>query len=69
MSDDSTGSSDRERPIHALYAVALQQARKSGDLRQMRELAERARTEGGDDPEIRSALSDLEAEIDGAGNS
>jgi hypothetical protein len=50
-----------------LYAVAMQQAKQSGDLTRMRRLAEQARTEGSNDPEIQSALKELEAEIARAG--
>jgi hypothetical protein len=59
------GSGNYPRP---LYAEALNAARASGDVEQMRQLAERARTEGADDPEIQSALSAVQAEIDKAGN-
>lgn len=59
------GGGNYPRP---LYAAALNEARASGDVEQMRQLAERARTEGGDDPEIQSALSAVQAEIDRAGN-
>lgn len=54
-------SGHRPRP---LYASALNEARASGDVEQMRQLAEQARTEGGDDPEIQSALSAVQAELD-----
>lgn len=49
--------------LRPLYASALQQARASGEVQQMRELAERARSEASSDPEIQSALADLESEI------
>jgi hypothetical protein len=68
MSDDSTSSGGAYRPGIALYAVALQQARTSGNEQQMRELAARARAEGSDDPEIQAALRELEAEIAKSGN-
>lgn len=55
------GSGNHPRP---LYASALNEARASGDVEQMRQLAERARTEGADDPEIQSALSAVQAELD-----
>ena len=62
MSDDS--SSDARWPHSAaLYSVGMQQARQSGDLQRMREVAERARAEKSDDPEFQSALRELEAEI------
>lgn len=57
----SGGSGNYPRP---LYAAALNEARASGDQEQMRQLAERARTEGADDPEIQSALSAVQAELD-----
>jgi hypothetical protein len=65
MSDEKSGSSDSGYggPIIVLYAVALQQAKQSGDVARMRKLAEQARTEGSNDPEIQSALKELEAEI------
>lgn len=50
-----------------LYGVALQGARASGDVDLMRRLADRARTEGANDPAIQSALAALEAEIGQAG--
>jgi hypothetical protein len=58
------GYGNEPRP---LYAEAMQQARASGDVQQMRDLAQRARTEGGSDPAIQSALADLEAEIGRSG--
>jgi hypothetical protein len=70
MSDENAGSREPGYgggPV-VLYAVALQQAKQSGDLTQMRRLAEQARSEGSNDPEIQSALKDLQAEIDRAGN-
>lgn len=54
------GHGNEPRP---LYAEAMQQARASGDLAQMNELAQRARTEGAGDPAIQSALAELDAEI------
>jgi uncharacterized protein DUF1843 len=53
------------RPYEArvLYGVALQSARASGDLQQMQRVAERARTEGGGDPAVQSALAALNEEI------
>ena len=54
------GYGNEPRP---LYAEAMQQARASGDLAQMNELAQRARTEGAGNPEIQSALAELDAEI------
>lgn len=65
MSDESTGSQDRWPPIY-LYAVAMQQARQSGDKAKMRELAERARKEGSDDPEIQAELRQLESALGGS---
>jgi hypothetical protein len=62
MSDDS-GSSEPRWHSAALYSVGMQQARQSGDLQRMREVAERARAEKSDDPEFQSALRELEAEI------
>lgn len=53
-------------PVHPLYAVALQQARTSGDASQMRALA--AEAEGSSDPEIQSALADLRAELSRLGS-
>jgi hypothetical protein len=69
MSDENAGSREPGYgggPI-VLYAVAMQQAKQSGDLTRMRRLAEQARTEGSNDPEIQSALKELEAEIARAG--
>ena len=64
MSDQSSSSQDANRwPPIFLYAAAMQQARQSGDVGKMRELAERARQDGSDDPEIPAALRDLEAEL------
>jgi hypothetical protein len=54
------GYGNEPRP---LYAEAMQQARASGDLAQMNELAQRARAEGAGSPEIQSALTELDAEI------
>lgn len=69
MSDEKSGSSDSGYggPIIVLYAVSLHHARESGDVTRMRRLAEQARTEGSNDPEIQSALKELEAEIARAG--
>lgn len=50
-----------------LYAAAIQEARASGDVQQMRQVRERARTEGADDPEIQSALRELDTEIERQG--
>ena len=56
-----------EAGMRPLYAVVIQEARASGDVHRMRDVASRARSEGSDDPEIQSALRDLEAEINRAG--
>lgn len=61
------GGGGRNEP-RPLYAEAMQQARASGDVAQMRQLAQRARTEGAGDPEIQAALAQLEAEISGTGS-
>lgn len=53
-------------PPQALYGVALQQARASGDVAQMRSLA--AQAEGSSDPEIQSALADVRAELSSRGS-
>lgn len=69
MSDENAGSRESGQgggPVTALYGVALHQARQSGDLARMRQLAQQA--EGSDDPEIQAALRDVQAEIDKAGN-
>ena len=50
-----------------LYGPAIQQARASGDVQRMREVAQRAEREGANDPEIQSALRDLRAELDRKG--
>ena len=71
MSDENAGSRESGQgggPVTALYGVALHQARQSGDLARMRQLAQQARSEGSDDPDIQAALRDVEAEIDKAGN-
>lgn len=60
------GGGNEPRP---LYAEAMQQARASGDVAQMRQLAARARTEGAGNPEIQAALADLDAEIARSGGS
>ena len=62
MSDQGKQGEDRWPPIY-LYAAAMQQARTSGDRKKMQELVDRARSEGSNDPEIQSALRDLEAEL------
>lgn len=49
--------------IIPLYAVAMQEAEASGDEQAMRTLVERARREGGDDPEIARARERLEAAL------
>jgi Domain of unknown function (DUF1843) len=69
MSDQSNAGSDNRWPPIVLYAAAMQQARQSGDRQKMQELAERARREGSNDPEIQSALRELEAELGGTGGS
>lgn len=46
-----------------LYGVAMQEAEASGDEQAMRTLVERARREGGDDPEIAHARERLEAAL------
>jgi hypothetical protein len=61
-----SGGGNEPRP---LYAEAMQQARASGDVAQMRALAQRAETEGGSDPAIQAALADLRTEISRAGGS
>lgn len=53
-------------PPQALYGVALQQARASGDVSRMRELASQA--EGSSDPEIQSALADVRTELSRRGS-
>lgn len=72
MSDSGSSSGggygESRGPSKSLYASALHQARTSGDEQQMRELVARARSEGGDDPEIQSALRELEAELAKSGN-
>lgn len=68
MSDQSNSGSEERWPPVMLYAGAMQQARKSGDRQKMQELADRARREGSNDPEIQSALRDLEAELGGGGS-
>ncbi|HST59431.1 MAG TPA: DUF1843 domain-containing protein [Longimicrobium sp.] len=55
-------------PIQAMYGVALQQALRSGDVAQMRALADRAEREGASDPEIQSALADVRAELSRRGS-
>ena len=54
------GGGNEPRP---LSAEALQQARASGDVTQMRQLAQRARSEGAGNPEVQTALAEMEAEI------
>ena len=49
--------------LRPLYAAAIQEARASGDRAAMQSVADRARSEGGDDPEIQKALSELQAEL------
>ena len=61
------GSGGRWGGGTTLYAVAIQQARASGDVQQMRDVAQRAEREGANDPEIQSALRDLRAELDRSG--
>lgn len=51
----------KRMPPQALYGVALQQARASGDVSRMRALA--AQAEGSSDPEVQSALADVRAEL------
>lgn len=62
------GGSSGGGPIHALYAVAIHEAASSGDLQRMRQVQQRAQTEGAGDAEIQSALQQLEAEIDRLGS-
>jgi ribosomal 50S subunit-associated protein YjgA (DUF615 family) len=70
MSDDSGSTGGTWRwPHYPMYATALQQARASGDVEQMREAVERARQEPSDDPEVQTALRDVEAELARLGGS
>jgi hypothetical protein len=61
-------ASMKDQPMQAMYGVALQQALRSGDVAQMRALADRAEREGADDPEIQSALADVRAELSRRGS-
>ena len=59
-------ASMRDKPMQAMYGVALHQALRSGDVAQMRALADQA--EGNSDPAIQSALADVRAELSRRGS-
>ncbi|HYW14294.1 MAG TPA: DUF1843 domain-containing protein [Longimicrobium sp.] len=61
-------ASMKDQPMQAMYGVALNQALRSGDVSQMRALADRAEKEGADDPEIQSALADVRTELSRRGS-
>lgn len=63
MSEDTP----RSHKHYPMYATALQHALASGDAQQLREAAERGRSEGGDDPEIRDLVRKIDAEIERLG--
>lgn len=62
MSDENA----RKGGSRVLYGPALQHARQTGDVAEMRRLAQQA--QGSDDPEVKAALRDVQAELDKAGN-
>ncbi len=61
-------ASMKDKPMQAMYGVALHQALRSGDVAQMRALADRAEREGAGDPEIQSALADVRTELSKRGS-
>jgi hypothetical protein len=55
--------SERHDHFMPMYAGAIHEAIRSGDVEAMRALSRRARTEGAGDPEIKAAAAELDAEL------